>query len=70
MSHPDTGEEEWQAVREPLMTGLAYPGSKVHVFERTSQTAWREKYAFATSSCTTGLRTYSGQAWALVLATR
>ena len=28
ISLPDTGEEEWRAVREPLMTGLDDPGAQ------------------------------------------
>jgi len=34
ISHPDTGEEEWKALREPLMKGWLTQGSQVGAFER------------------------------------
>lgn len=55
ISRPDTGEEEWQALREPLMTGWLTQGPKVAAFEKAFAERHRVKYALATSSCTTAL---------------
>src|SRR4030042_4993408 len=55
ISHPDTGEEEWKALREPLMTGWVTQGPKVEAFEKSFARRHGVKYAFATSSCTTAL---------------
>ena len=55
ISHPDTGEEEWQALREPLMTGWLTQGPKVEAFEKAFAQRHGVKYAFATTSCTTAL---------------
>jgi len=55
ISHPDTGDEEWQALKEPLMTGWLTQGPKVEAFERAFAQRHEVKYAFATTSCTTAL---------------
>lgn len=55
ISHPDTGEEEWQALKEPLMTGWLTQGPKVEAFEKAFAKRHGVKYAFATTSCTTAL---------------
>jgi dTDP-4-amino-4,6-dideoxygalactose transaminase len=55
ISHPGTGEEEWQALREPLMTGWLTQGPKVEAFEKGFASRHGVKYAVATSSCTTAL---------------
>ena len=55
LSHPDTGEEEWQALKEPLMTGWLTQGPKVEAFEKAFAQRHGVKYAFATTSCTTAL---------------
>jgi len=55
ISHPDTGEEEWQALREPLMSGWLTQGPKVESFEKAFAQRHGVKYALATSSCTTAL---------------
>jgi dTDP-4-amino-4,6-dideoxygalactose transaminase len=55
ISHPDTGEEEWQALKEPLLTGWLTQGPKVEAFERAFAKRHGVKYAFATTSCTTAL---------------
>jgi perosamine synthetase len=55
ISHPDTGEEEWQALRESLMTGWLTQGPKVEAFEKSFARRHGVKYAVATSNCTTAL---------------
>lgn len=55
ISLPATGEEEWQAVREPLMSGWLTQGPKVAAFERAFAARHNVKYALATTSCTTAL---------------
>ena len=52
---PSTGDEEWQALREPLASGWLTQGPKVAAFERAFAERHRVKYALATTSCTTGL---------------
>ncbi|MFQ4139200.1 DegT/DnrJ/EryC1/StrS family aminotransferase [Nodosilinea sp. PGN35] len=55
ISLPSTGEEEWQAVREPIMTGWLTQGPKVAAFEQRFATRHQVKHAIATTSCTTAL---------------
>jgi len=55
ISLPATGEEEWQAVREPLLSGWLTQGPKVAAFERAFAERHRVKHALATTSCTTAL---------------
>lgn len=55
ISHPDTGEEEWRALREPLRTGWLTQGPKVEAFEKAFAKRHGVEYALATSSCTTAL---------------
>lgn len=55
ISLPSTGEEEWQATREPLMTGWLTQGPKVAAFEKAFAERHAVKHALATTSCTTGL---------------
>jgi perosamine synthetase len=55
ISLPATGEEEWEACREPLMTGWLTQGPKVAEFERAFAERHRIEHALATTSCTTGL---------------
>jgi perosamine synthetase len=55
IAQPCTGEEEWQALREPLMSGWLTQGPKVAAFERAFAARHRVAHALATSSCTTGL---------------
>jgi dTDP-4-amino-4,6-dideoxygalactose transaminase len=52
---PVTGEDEWQAAREPLMSGWLTQGSKVAAFEKAFAKRHRVPHAFACTSCTTGL---------------
>jgi dTDP-4-amino-4,6-dideoxygalactose transaminase len=55
ISQPATGEEEWQACRDPLMSGWLTQGPKVAEFERTFAQRHQVGHALATTSCTTGL---------------
>ena len=55
ISLPATGEEEWQAVREPLMSGWLTQGPKVAAFEKAFAVRHGVDHALATTSCTTGL---------------
>ncbi len=55
ISLPSTGEEEWQAVRAPLMNGWLTQGPKVAEFERKFANRHEVKHALAVTSCTTGL---------------
>lgn len=55
ISVPATGEEEWQACREPLMSGWITQGPQVAAFEKAFAQRHRVQHALATSSCTTAL---------------
>jgi len=55
IAKPDTGEEEWRALREPLESGWLTQGPKVAAFEKAFATRHGAKHALATTSCTTAL---------------
>lgn len=55
ISLPVTGEEEWQAVREPLMSGWLTAGPKVRQFEEMFAERHNVKHAIAVTSATTAL---------------
>lgn len=55
ISLPATGEEEWEACREPLMSGWLTQGPKVAGFEKAFAERHRVEHALATTSCTTAL---------------
>lgn len=55
ISLPATGEDEWQAIREPLTTGWLTQGPKVAAFEQAFAARHGVAHALATTSCTTGL---------------
>jgi perosamine synthetase len=55
ISLPSTGEEEWQACREPLMNGWLTQGPKVAAFEKAFAQRHQVGHALAVSSCTTAL---------------
>lgn len=55
IAEPMTGDEEWQAVKEPIMSGWLTQGPKVSEFENNFADRHHVKHALAVSSCTTGL---------------
>jgi len=55
ISLPSTGDDEWNAVREPLVSGWLTQGPKVAEFEKKFASYHEATHALATTSCTTGL---------------
>jgi dTDP-4-amino-4,6-dideoxygalactose transaminase len=55
ISQPCVGEEEWQALREPLESGWLTQGPKVSEFEAAFAQRHSIAHALAVTSCTTGL---------------
>lgn len=55
ISLPVTGEEEWQALKEPLMTGWLTSGPKVRQFEEDFARRHEVSHAIAVTSATTAL---------------
>ena len=55
ISQPDTGEEEWLALREPLESGWLTHGPKVAAFEKAFAARHGVPHAVAVTSATTGL---------------
>jgi perosamine synthetase len=55
ISLPSTGDDEWNAVREPLTSGWLTQGPKVAEFERQFGKMHSANHSLATTSCTTGL---------------
>ncbi len=55
ISLPSTGEEEWKAVRDPILTGWLTQGPKVAEFEKAFARRHGVEYALATTSCTTAM---------------
>lgn len=55
ISLPVTGEEEWYAAKEPLITGWLTSGPKVREFEQLFADRHQVKHAFAVTSATTAL---------------
>ncbi len=55
ISLPVTGEEEWQAMRDPIMSGWVTQGPKVAEFEKEFAKRHKVNHALAVTSCTTGL---------------
>jgi len=55
IAKPDTGEEEWRALREPIESGWLTQGPKVAAFEKAFAERHGVKHALAATSCTTAL---------------
>jgi len=55
ISLPSTGEEEWEACREPLLSGWLTQGPNVAAFEKAFAERHSVDHALAVTSCTTGL---------------
>lgn len=55
ISLPSTGLEEWEATKEPLLSGWLTQGPKVAAFEQAFARLHQVPYALATTSCTTAL---------------
>src|SRR4051812_46598733 len=52
---PSVGDDEWQALREPLQNGWLTQGPKVKEFETAFAARHQVAHALATTSCTTAL---------------
>lgn len=55
IARPATGEDEWQAMRESIMSGWLTQGPKVAEFETAFARYHQAKHALATCNCTTAL---------------
>ncbi len=55
ISLPVTGDEEWQALKEPLTSGWLTAGPKVRAFEKAFAERHQVKHAIAVTSATTAL---------------
>jgi dTDP-4-amino-4,6-dideoxygalactose transaminase len=55
ISLPSLGEDEWQALREPLFSGWVTQGPKVKEFEQLFAARHGVNHALAVSNCTTAL---------------
>lgn len=55
ISLPATGEAEWQACRDPIMSGWLTQGPQVAAFEKAFAARHQVKHALAVTSATTGL---------------
>jgi len=56
IAKPHTGEDEWLACRDPILSGWLTQGPKVAAFQDAFAQRHQVRHAFATTSCTTGLR--------------
>ena len=55
IAQPMMGEEEWRALRAPIMSGWVTQGPKVAEFEQRFAKQHQVEYALAVTSCTTAL---------------
>ncbi len=52
---PSVGEEEWMALKEPMLSGWITQGPKVSAFEKEFSNFHNVNHSLAVTSCTTGL---------------
>jgi len=55
IARPDTGDDEWHALRDPIEKGWLTQGPKVAAFEKAFATRHGVQHALAATSCTTAL---------------
>ena len=55
ISLPSMGQEEWEALKEPVFSGWITQGPKVSEFETIFAERHQVKHALAVSNCTTAL---------------
>ncbi|MEM7391314.1 MAG: DegT/DnrJ/EryC1/StrS family aminotransferase [Verrucomicrobiota bacterium] len=55
IAQPTLGDEEWEALKEPISTGWLTQGPKVAAFETRFAELHEVEHALATTSCTTAL---------------
>lgn len=55
IAQPSLGEEEWRALKDPIMQGWVTQGPKVREFEEQFARYHQVTHAIAVTSCTTGL---------------
>lgn len=55
ISQPVLGDEEWHAMRDPLLSGWVTQGPRVKEFEKLFAERHQVKHALAVSNCTTAL---------------
>jgi len=56
ISQPSLGIEEWEAVKEPILSGWVLQGPKVLAFEKQFAAFHSVKHAIAVSNCSTALQ--------------
>ena len=55
IAKPAVGKEEWEALREPILSGWLTQGKQVAAFEKAFAERHQARHAVATTSCTTAL---------------